>query len=209
MTKRRFIEAIVVCALFCLAAPVYAATPWLHVEGNKIKDPAGNVVVLRGIDLIDLGFLEDWQGGAIDMIDRLTNKSDSQGSSPGWYPKIIRIMITPPDAVSGWPHPFNPDNNDLYNLLRTVVDYCKTKDMYAIIDWHYVANTYEHVASTSEFWAYMAPRFANDSHVIFELFNEPINNSSVRIRPTGQASKLICKHGLISCGHTPQTILSL
>ena len=30
---------------------------------------------------------------------------------------------------------------------------------------------------TSEFWTYMAPRFANDSHVMFELFNEPINNT--------------------------------
>ncbi len=177
MKKRRFIKAVIVCTLFCLTAPIYAATPRLHVDGNKIKDPNGNIVVLRGIDLIDLGFLQDWQGGAINMINRITNKSDSQGSSPGWYPKAIRINITPPDSVSGWPHPFNPDNNDLYNLLRTVVDYCKTKDMYAIIDWHYIANTYEHIDSTSEFWAYMAQRFANDDHVFFELFNEPINNN--------------------------------
>ncbi len=79
--------------------------------------------------------------------------------------------------MSGWPHPFSPDNNDLYNLLRTVVNYCKTKDMYAIIDWHYIANTYDHVASTSQFWAYMAPRFANDDHVFFELFNESVNTN--------------------------------
>ena len=139
-------------------------------------DPQGNTVVLRGIALIDLGFLQDWHGGAIPMIDRLTNKTDPRGGSPGWYPKIIRINVTPPDAVSGWPHPFDPGNTDLYNLLRTVVDYCRTKDMYVIIDWHYIANTYDHVASTSEFWAYMAPSFANDSHVMFELFNEPINS---------------------------------
>jgi hypothetical protein len=84
-------------------------------------------------------------------------------------------MIAPPDSVSGWPHPFSPDNNDLYNLLRTVVDYCAEKEVYVDIDWHYVANTYDHVASTSAFWTYMAPRFKDDSHVIFELFNEPIN----------------------------------
>ena len=178
MKKRRFTGVVIVFAIFCLAAPLFAATPWLHVEGNKIVDPASNVVVLRGIALIDLGFLDSWQGGAINMINRLTNISDAQGSSPGWYPRVIRINVTPPDSVSGWPHPFNPGNTDLYDLLRTVVDYCKTKDMYVIIDWHYIANTYEHVASTSEFWAYMAPRFANDSHVMFELFNEPINGGS-------------------------------
>ncbi|MFZ0035586.1 MAG: cellulase family glycosylhydrolase, partial [Sedimentisphaerales bacterium] len=174
---KRAIKAVIVCMLFCSLTPVNAATPWLHTDGNKIKDPNGNVVVLRGIDLIDLGFLQTWQGGAINMINRLTNKSDTQGSSPGWYPKVIRINITPADAAPAWPNRFNPSNNNFYNnLLRPVVDYCRTKDMYTIIDWHYVANTYDHVATTSAFWEYMAPRFANDSHVIFELFNEPIND---------------------------------
>jgi fibronectin type 3 domain-containing protein len=130
--------------------------------------------------LIDLGTLEVWQGypqggGVVAMINRLTDKTNTEGNSPGWYPRVIRIDITPPDSVSGWPYPFDANNTVLYDLLRTTVNYCKTKDLYAIIDWHYIANTYEHVDSTSDFWKYMAPRFANDSHVIFELFNEPIN----------------------------------
>ncbi len=32
------------------------------------------VVVLRGVSLIDLGFLQGWQGGAINMINRLTDE---------------------------------------------------------------------------------------------------------------------------------------
>lgn len=180
---RRFVGILLFSLqiFFWSAAPLYAATPWLHVEGNQIKDPDGNVVVLRGIALIDLGHLEDWQGGAFEMIDRLTDTTDTQGNSPGWYPKVLRINITPPDSTDppySWPYPFDPENNDnLYDeLLRPVVDYCASKDLYVIIDWHYVANTYDHVASTSEFWTYMAPRFATDSHVIFELFNEPVND---------------------------------
>ncbi len=179
----KFVKVVIVCILLCSITALYAATPWLHVDGNRIKDPNGDVVVLRGISPIDLGFLEDWQGGAINMIDRLTDKNDSQGSSPGWYPKIIRIMIAPPDADykqggGSWPYEFDPSdpNEQLYNLLRTVVDYCASKDLYAIIDWHYINNTWEKVTQTSEFWEYMAPRFANDSHVMFELFNEPIND---------------------------------
>jgi len=27
---------------------VTADTPWLHVEGNTLRDPSGNIVILRG-----------------------------------------------------------------------------------------------------------------------------------------------------------------
>jgi hypothetical protein len=157
--------------------PLYAVTPRLHADGNVLKDPAGNVVVLRGVDLVDLGATQLWYGGAINMINRLTDKTDSQGNSPGWYPRVIRIAIYPSDEddfTSPWT--FVPGSDDFYNnLLRPVVDHCLSKDLYAIIDLHCVANTYDHVSMASAFWEYMAPRFADDSHVIFELFNEPIN----------------------------------
>ena len=64
-SKRRFVEAVIVFALLCLVTPLYAVTPWLHTEGNQIKDPAGNVVVLRGVDLIDLGAIQTYYGGVI------------------------------------------------------------------------------------------------------------------------------------------------
>jgi hypothetical protein len=172
----RFLKAVIVCILLYSMTPVYAGTPWLHVEGNQIKDPVGNVVVLRGVSLIDLGFLDDWQGGSFAMIDRLTDQNDPQGSFPGWHTKVVRIPITPADAVTDWPNRFNPANDHFYyGLLRPIVDYCAKKGIYVIIDWHYVADTWDKVPQTSEFWGYMAPKFANDSHVLFELFNEPIN----------------------------------
>ncbi|MDD5327961.1 MAG: cellulase family glycosylhydrolase [Phycisphaerae bacterium] len=176
--QTRFVQVVIVCMLFCSITPLYAATPWLHVEGNQIKDPAGNVVVLRGIALIDLGFLEDLEGGAIEMIDRLMDRNDSQGDSPGWYPKVIRIMIAPYDAYPGYPSKWTPADDEEYytNHLRPFIDYCKSRGLYVIIDWHYIGNTYDHVATTSDFWTHMAPRFANDSHVLFELFNEPVND---------------------------------
>ena len=119
MRRSIWISVFVVQMFFYAAVPLYATIPWLHADGNQLKDPEGNVVILRGVALIDLGFLEDWQGGAFEMIDRLTDPTDIQGTSPGWYPKILRINITPPDSVSNWPHPFDPGNDDFYNnLLR-------------------------------------------------------------------------------------------
>jgi hypothetical protein len=105
--------------------------PWLHVEDNKIKDPDGNVVVLRGISLIDISCLEEkkyggW-GGTFNMINRITDKNDFQGNSPGWYPKVIRIPIYPDkwkpnepneDEKDDWPYPF-PDDHSLKDLLRS------------------------------------------------------------------------------------------
>jgi endoglucanase len=180
---QRFIKTVVVCIVLFSIAPLYAATPWLHTDANKIKDPCGNVVVLRGVDTIDLGAMQTWYGGVTALIDRVTNKSDPCGSYVGWYPRVIRLAVYPVDE-GAFPTPlytFTPGDDTYYNtLLRPVVDYCKTKDLYAIIDWHYINNTYysTHQATTSEFWEYMAPKFAGDSHVIFELFQEPINGGS-------------------------------
>jgi len=182
-SKRRFAEAVIVFALLCLVTSLNAATPWLHTDGNQIKDPAGNEVVLRGVDSIDLGAIQTWYGGVTAWIDRITNKNDPCGNSPGWYPRVVRLAVYPVDepAFTGI-YSFTPfGSDDYYNtLLRPVVDYCKTKDLYAIIEWHYIGNTYAstHQATTSEFWEYMAPRFANDSHVMFELFQEPVNGGS-------------------------------
>jgi hypothetical protein len=166
--------------------------PWLHVQGNEIQDPGGNRVILRGISLIDLGAQDAWYGGVTEVIDRITDASDTQGDSPGWYPKVLRLPVSPPDYDP--PLTFEPGNDDYYNdLLRPTVEYCREKSLYAIIDLHYVDDTSVNPDYVSQFWTYMAPRFANDSHVMFELYNEPIdrfgtdeeNWESVRSRMQG------------------------
>ncbi len=153
--------------------------PWLHVEGNRIMNPNGDDVVLRGVSTIDIGSVEEYDGGFRPMIDRLTDKNDTAGGSPGWYPTVIRIPVYPTDSDVESPIAYTPGDEGFYNhLLRPVVDYCREKKLYVIIDWHYIASTTEHQQTTSGFWADMAPRFSEDSHVLFELYNEPINSGS-------------------------------
>ncbi len=153
--------------------------PWLHVDGNLIKDPQGNTVILRGVSLIDIGTTEEWEGGVSEMIDRLTNASDAQGSSPGWATKVVRLPVVPDDTALDSPSQYHAGSTAYYDdVLRPAVDYARQKGLYAIIDWHYVDDTSSHRQTTAAFWTDIAPRFANDSHVMFELYNEPINDGN-------------------------------
>src|SRR5512146_1963290 len=122
--RSRMSRVALAAVLWSSAGPVYAAPPWLHVEANKIKDPRGHEIVLRGISLIDLGYTEWRHGGVIRMIDRITDSNDRQGNSPGWYPRIVRLPICPPDAGTGAPLRWTPNDDSFYTkLLRPVVDY--------------------------------------------------------------------------------------
>jgi hypothetical protein len=178
LNKKVTLLAMMVVILIVTFIPMNssASTPALHVEGNKIKDASGNTVILRGVSMIDVGAEDQWYGGVYKNIDRITNKNDSSGSSPGWYTKVIRIPVIPYDSGFQSPVPFRVGDDTLYTtLLRPVVDYCKQKDVYVILDWHYIDHTNSHVQTTSDFWRYMAPKFANDTNVLFELYNEPID----------------------------------
>ena len=170
----------VLAALTLLATgPAGAVTPWLHTDGNQIKDPSGNVVILRGVSMIDLGATQMWYGGATALIDRLTNPNDNSGSSPAWCTKIVRLACYPPDEGFQSPLGWQKGSTTFYTtLLRPVVDYCKTKDIYAIIDWHYISDTAPRDQMTRDFWTDIAPRFANDTNVLFEVFNEPIDGGA-------------------------------
>lgn len=152
--------------------------PWLHVEGNAIKDVNGDSVILRGVDLIDLAATQQWEGGINQMIDRLTNPDDTQGSSPGWATKILRLAVVPNDAGSGTPVGYQPGIQYYERFLRPTVDYARKKGLYVIIDWHYVDTTTLHQETTTAFWQDIAPHFAADSNVLFELYNEPTNAGS-------------------------------
>jgi endoglucanase len=155
-----------------------APLPALHVEGNAIKDPKGNTVILRGVDLIDLAATEQWEGGIKKMIDRLTDPSDTQGSSPGWATRVLRLAVLPGDSTSGTPVGYVPGIQYYERFLRPTVDYALQKGLYAIIDWHYVDDTLPHQATTTAFWQDIAPHFAGDTNVLFELYNEPTNDGS-------------------------------
>ncbi len=101
-------ERAILFLLLCLSTSLYAAPLALHVDGNKIKDSEGHVVVLRGVSAPDIGMIKEWYG-ITDYIDRLTSQDDANRSSPGWYTKVISYAVWPNDShVTDSPLVFNP-----------------------------------------------------------------------------------------------------
>lgn len=145
-------------------------TPWLSVSGRYIKDPAGNNVVLRGVSLIDVAVADTRTRNAAALTNMVTNESD------GWYARVVRFPVYPNaiDETPGWLA--NPDDY-FNNHLNPAIQNCVARQIYCIIDWHYISdyNTSTIDTTTRAFWSYVAPKYANTPNVIFELFNEPVN----------------------------------
>jgi len=166
---------------------VSAATPRLHTDGKWIRDPDGNAVTLRGVSPSGLNYLEQTHPKSITEVLGMATADD-------WHTDVIRLPVTE------WAvHDYGMDYvvND---LLRPAVDFLADQGVYAAIDFHLI-RPYVEVEAHAEgmvadgcaetkdglgfkwdvptddllrdFWGAVAPEFADDEHVLFELFNEP------------------------------------
>ncbi len=148
-------------------------TPWLTVSGRYIKDPNGNIVILRGVSIVDVSVADSRSRNAPALIDMATDNAN------GWYARVMRFPVYP-DAIDqqpGW-----LANPDAYfnNHLNPAIQRCISRQIYCIIDWHYIKdyNSSAVDTATRNFWSYIAPKYKDVPNVIFELYNEPINPDS-------------------------------
>ncbi|GAB3017282.1 cellulase family glycosylhydrolase [Natronobiforma cellulositropha] len=164
-------------------------TPWLHVEGNLIKDPLGEEVKLRGLNMADpkrINVTAPARGmTAPQVVEFLTDQSR------GWYPRVIRIPVQPidigeyePGHTGGPPDAVAFTRAELEDYIEThldpVVEKCKERGVYAIVDYHrhwgdgdFEWDQADLADEVDMFWDTMAPHYAEESHVIFEVYNEP------------------------------------
>ena len=100
--------------------------------------------------------------------------------------------MQPADASSDTtPSQYQPGGTYYDKILRPTIDYARSKGLYVIVDWHYIDDTSKHQATTAQFWTDMAPRFAQDSNVLFELYNEPINGGDwTTLKPDMQTGSI-------------------
>lgn len=141
--------------------------PPLHTGGRVFKDPAENVVILRGVDIVDTVDL-DTVGGSMNSESLLALLADP---NQGFYARIVRITVLP-KIWKALPDTYFKDH------LEPAVRQATALGLYVIIDWHEIADVETVADETAAFWEEMAPKFADHSNVLYEVFNEPMNLSN-------------------------------
>jgi endoglucanase len=126
----------------------------LRVEGTKLVDKNGNIVVLHGMSF---GWHNWWP--------RFYNAGTVKWLHDDWNCTVLRAaMGVEPDKG------YIKDPADSKAKIKTVVDAAIKEGIYAIIDWH---SHNIKLNEAKEFFTEMAITYGKYPNVIYELFNEP------------------------------------
>jgi endoglucanase len=125
----------------------------LKVSGTQIVDKNNQAVQLRGMSL----FWSQW-GGHFYNAQVVNHLADE------WNSNLIRAAM-------------GQDGDE--SKIRTIVDAAIAKGIYVIIDWH----THDiRTSAAKSFFETMAREYGNYPNVIYEIFNEPVDQSWNEVR---------------------------
>lgn len=132
----------------------------LHVEGTRLVDSQGSVIVLRGISTHGLA----WFGQYVnqEMFDQLTS----------WGANVVRLALYT-EEYGGWCA--GGDRDELLKLVLDGVSYAREADLYVIVDWHTLSDSdpTTHQDDAVSFFDQLSSTLGDDPHVIYEVCNEP------------------------------------
>jgi endoglucanase len=142
-----------------LAGNIVAKHGALRVTGNRVVDQQGKSIQLRGMSWFWSQWTDFYVAKNVDvMVD-------------DWKSTVVRVAL-------------GVENEDGYLLqpaanlakVRAVVDRAIERGVYVIIDWH-DHHAQDHKAQALDFFEKMAKEYGKQPHVIFEVYNEPMNVS--------------------------------
>ena len=144
----------------------------LKVVGNKILNPQGEPVWLRGVNTASLEWSSDGQGRILETV---------RTAIRDWHVNLIRLPLSQDRWFGKGPE--QTDGGDAYRaLIHQIVNICATNQCYVILDLHWSdcgewgSNIGQHSMPDSNsvaFWKDCAPVYANQAAVLFDLYNEP------------------------------------
>ena len=131
----------------------------LQVQGTQLCDQQGNPVVLRGVSL---GWHNIWP--------RFYNKKVVRTLKNDWNATVVRAAM----GVTTVEDNYLDNPSFALECVEKVVKAAIKEDIYVIIDWH----AHEmHTQEAKAFFAQMAQKYGKYPHVIYELYNEPVEDS--------------------------------
>ena len=147
--------------------PKAALLPQISVKGNHFVDPAGEVVLFRGLSIADPD----------NLVERGHWNRELFAAVKDMGANLVRIPVHP----AAWR---SRGKEGYLVLLDQAVDWCTDLGLHVIIDWHSIGNLQTEMfqnamynttkAETLDFWRTAAMHFHGHHTVAFyELFNEP------------------------------------
>lgn len=170
---RRAVAALLGGLLLVQAGAALADVSALSVSGNKIL-AGGQPASFAGNSLFWSN--TGWGG------EKYYNASAVAWLKNDWKSRVVRVAM---GVDEGGGYLQDPAGNKA--RVKAVVDAAIANDMYVIIDWHsHHAEDYRTQAVA--FFEEMARTYGRSNHVIYEVYNEPLNVSwSGTIKPYAQA----------------------
>lgn len=136
----------------------------LKVEGNQIVDQQGEAVSLAGPSLFWSN--NGWSG------ERFYNDGVVRKVAQDWHAGLIRAAMGV-EASGG----YLEDKAANRAKVETVVNAAIVEGIYVIIDWH-SHHAEDHPEAAVEFFSQMAERYSHQPNVIYEIYNEPLEDVS-------------------------------
>ena len=154
-------------------------TPALRVQGNRLLDPAGRPVQLRGVNRMGLEFSCVQGKGLAQPFDQR-----SVDALRSWGVNVVRLPLNEHCwlGIGG-----EPSGEAYREGVARHVDLLVANDLFVILDLHWSAprtrqaTGLEPMPNTDHsalFWSSAAERFKHQDRVIFDLFNEPAPNNN-------------------------------
>jgi len=129
----------------------------LRVSGNRVVDAHGQPIQLRGMSL----FWSQWTNFYVAQnVDVLVDD---------WKATVVRAAL---GVENDGGYLVNQQVN--VDKVRAVVDQAIARGVYVIIDWH-DHHAQDHAVEARSFFEQMALAYGEQPHVIFEVYNEPMD----------------------------------
>ncbi|GEM_PF-348994 len=146
----------------------------LHVSGTDLLDENNRKVELQGYSTFGLNYAPQYVDQSVFRF--LKNEMHSQ---------IIRLALYT-EEYGGYCSGGNQEQ--LEALIDKGVQAAKATGQYVIIDWHILSdgNPNTHLNEAKAFFAKMSARYKNETHVMYEICNEPNGVSWDQVRSYAQ-----------------------